>query len=138
MISVPVGPPLRFAVVGSPAYFARHDAPRVPHDLAGHACIGRRYPERGPAAPGSFAKGDEAFTIDVSGPLIADDRALIVAAALAGVGLVHIHEALVTDHLARGDLVSVLGDWSPALQPLFFSTIPDAVICPRRCALLST
>ncbi len=118
MISVPVGPPLRFVVVGSPAYFARHDAPRVPLDLKEHACIGRRYPS-GARYAWTFAKGDEEFDIDVSGPLIADDRALIVAAALAGVGLVHIHEALVTDHLARGDLVDVLGDWCAALPPFF-------------------
>ena len=118
LVSVPVGPPLRFAVVGSPAYFASRDAPRVPQDLAGHACIGRRYPS-GAHYAWVFAQGNEKFKIDVSGPLIADDRALIVAAALDGIGLAHIHEALVADHLAQGDLVRVLGDWCPAL-PTFF------------------
>ncbi len=118
MISVPVGPPLRFAVVGSPVYFASRDAPRVPQDLRAHACIGRRYPS-GARYAWVFTEGDETFEIDVSGPLIADDRVLIIAAALEGIGLAHIHEALVTDHLARGNLVRVLENWCPAL-PTFF------------------
>ncbi len=33
MILVPVGPPLRFAVVGAPAYFAARGEPRAPPDL---------------------------------------------------------------------------------------------------------
>jgi len=53
----------------------------------------------------------------VSGPLVADDRALILGAALDGVGLAHIHEILVRDHLARGALVRVLEDWCPLLPP---------------------
>ena len=122
MISVPVGPPLRFAVVGSPSYFASHDVPRVPRDLAAHACIGRRYPS-GARYAWVFAKGDEACEVDVSGSLIADDRTLIIAAVLDGVGLAHIHEALVADHLARGDVVRVLADWCPAL-PTFFLYYP--------------
>lgn len=33
MVAVPIGPPMRMAVVGSPAYFARHRPPRAPSDL---------------------------------------------------------------------------------------------------------
>lgn len=36
MIALPIGPPLRMAVVGSPAYFRKHPAPSRPHDLTGH------------------------------------------------------------------------------------------------------
>ena len=92
--------------------------PRVPRDLAAHACIGRRYPS-GARYAWVFAKGDEACEVDVSGSLIADDRTLIIAAVLDGVGLAHIHEALVADHLARGDVVRVLADWCPALPTCF-------------------
>ena len=118
MISVPVGPPLRFSVVGSPAYFARHAAPRVPQDLAGHACIGRRYPS-GARYPWVFARDGTTIEVPVSGPLVADDRTLIVAAALDGVGLAHMHEALVAEAIAGGLLVRVLEDWCPALPPFF-------------------
>src|SRR3954470_11341359 len=33
MIAVPIGPPLRMAVVGSPDYFERHAIPKTPQDL---------------------------------------------------------------------------------------------------------
>ena len=118
MISVPVGPPLRFAVVGAPAYFAVHGTPCVPLDLRAHACIGRRYPD-GAIYPWALAKGDDALQVEVSGQLVLDDRSLIIAAALDGLGLAHVHEALVADHVARGELVRVLDDWCPVL-PSFF------------------
>ena len=57
--------------------------------------------------------------VEVSGPLVTDDRALIIAAALDGVGLAHIHEALVAGHISRGELVRVLEDWCPVLPPFF-------------------
>ncbi len=72
--------------------------------------------------------------VEVSGPLVADDRSLIVAAALDGVGLAHIHEALVADHIARGELVRVLEDWCPALAARSSCTTPAAARCRRRCA----
>ena len=123
MISVPVGPPLRFAVVGSPAYFASRRKPVGPQDLLSHVCIGRRYPS-GARYAWTFARGGAAeIVVDVSGPLIVDDRTLIIAAALDGIGLSHIHEALVADRLAQGDLVRVLEDWCPPL-PTFFLYYP--------------
>ena len=122
MILVPVGPPLRFAVVGAPAYFANRDKPRIPRDLHAHACIGRRYPS-GALYAWTFAQGEEAMEVEVSGPLVTDDRALIIAAALGGIGLAHIHEALVADHIERGELVRVLEDWGPVL-PHFFLYYP--------------
>ena len=122
MTLVPVGPALRFAVVGSPAYFDGRDQPRIPQDLHGHACIGRRYPS-GAAYPWTFAEHDQAVDVEVSGPLIADDRTLIISAALDGIGLAHIHETLVADHIARGELVRVLEGWCPAL-PSFYLYYP--------------
>ena len=122
MILVPVGSPMRFAVVGAPAYFANRGKPRVPQDLHAHACVGRRYPS-GALYAWAFAQGDEAMEVAVSGPLVTDDRALIVAAALDGVGLAHIHEALVADYIEKGELVRVLEDWCPVL-PHFFLYYP--------------
>ena len=44
MIAVSVGPLMRFAVVGAPAYFAHRDKSYAPQELHAYACIGRRYP----------------------------------------------------------------------------------------------
>lgn len=122
MISIPVGPQLRFAVVGSPGYFAARTKPAQPRDLLNHACIGRRYPSGAPYA-WTFGSGTDVVEVDVSGPIVLDDRALIVAAALEGIGLAHIHEGLVADHIASGALIQVLDDWCPRL-PTFFLYYP--------------
>jgi DNA-binding transcriptional LysR family regulator len=39
MIAVRLTPDLRIAIVGSPAYFECNPMPRMPKDLAEHACI---------------------------------------------------------------------------------------------------
>ena len=57
--------------------------------------------------------------VEVSGPLVVDDSALMVRAALDGVGLAQVYESLVTDYVASGELVRVLEDWCPVL-PHFF------------------
>lgn len=122
MISIPVGPALRFAVVGSPDYFATRPKPAHPHDLLDHACIDRRYPSGAPYA-WTFGHGADAIDVEVNGPVVLDDRALIVAAALDGIGLAHIHEGLVAAHIASGALVRVLDGWCPKL-PTFFLYYP--------------
>jgi DNA-binding transcriptional LysR family regulator len=44
MIAVRVGPDLRMAVVGAPAYFEKRKRPRTPQDLTDHNCINLRLP----------------------------------------------------------------------------------------------
>lgn len=122
MISIPVGPALRFAVVGSPGYFAVHPKPTHPQDLLDHACIGRRYPG-GAAYAWTFGHGEDTIEVDVRSPIVLDDRALIVAAALDGIGLAHIHEGLVAEHITSGALIRVLDGWCPRL-PTFFLYYP--------------
>src|SRR5438270_1480519 len=39
MVAMRLTPPLRFIIVASPAYLARHPAPQRPDDLRGHACV---------------------------------------------------------------------------------------------------
>ena len=43
MVAVPMGPPLRGLIVGSPDYLRRHPAPQHPRDLATHECIRFRF-----------------------------------------------------------------------------------------------
>ncbi len=122
MIAVPVGPARRFAVVGTPSYLAGREPPRVPQDLHAHACIERRYPN-GARYAWEFARDDEALEVEVSGPLIVDDTALMLRAALGGVGLALVFEELVADHLATGALVRLLEPWCP-MRPRFFLYYP--------------
>src|SRR5690349_13090372 len=56
MIAVRLTPDLRIAIVGSPAYFERNPTPRVPKDLAQHACINYRWTESGALYRWAFSK----------------------------------------------------------------------------------
>ena len=113
MVAVPCSPPLRFLVVGTPAYLARHGTPRTPADLQDHVCIRRRMPSGTPLR-WELAKGARALEVDVPGTLVLDADELVVLAALRGVGLAWANDWILAPHIAAGRLVAVLDDWSPA------------------------
>src|SRR5690606_18997330 len=109
-----------FIVVGSPAYFKEFDIPKVPEDLHSHKCITFRAPNDR-AWHWDFKKDGEKIEIDATGPLILDDHTLMVEAALSGVGVVRVIDWFVVKHIAEGNLVQVLDDWSPPFPgPLYF------------------
>jgi DNA-binding transcriptional LysR family regulator len=122
MIARPVGPGRRFAVVGAASYFTRRSRPLTPHELQGHACIGRRFPD-GSRYAWEFDKEGEVLELEVKGPLVVDDAALMLRAALDGVGLAFMFEELVAEHVASGALVRVLDEWCP-VKPRFFLYYP--------------
>ena len=91
MIAVPFGADLRFAVVGSPAYFEENPPPRTPGDLTRHRCMRARMPS-GEIYRWEFAQRSETLTIDVPGVLTLDEPTLAREAALAGAGLAYMRE----------------------------------------------
>ncbi|HUD40821.1 MAG TPA: LysR substrate-binding domain-containing protein [Dokdonella sp.] len=54
----------------------------------------------------------------MTGPLTPDNHALMIEAALQGVGLAWSREFAVAQHLAAGRLIRVLEDWTPACPGL--------------------
>lgn len=117
MIAVPFGPSVRFAVVGSPAYFARHERPRTPADLSRHTCIRARMPA-GNIYHWEFERHGKALAIDVKGTLTLDEPQLMLEAALAGLGLTYLAEFNVAGDLAAGRLERVLEEWTPPFERL--------------------
>jgi len=117
MIAVPLGPPIRFAVVGSPAYFAVHGRPKTPADLAGHRCIRARMPA-GHIYHWEFERHGEAISIDVEGQLTLGQPDLMREAARAGLGLTYLTEFNIAEDLAAGTLERVLDDWTPPFDRL--------------------
>jgi DNA-binding transcriptional LysR family regulator len=111
MIALPIGPDLRMAVVGSPAYFERKPAPRMPHDLTEHVCIGLRYTAQGGIGVWDFEKAGRAVNVRVESQLIVSNIALARLGALQGVGLTYLPLDYVAPLIGTGDLVSVLEEW---------------------------
>jgi len=117
MIAIPFGNTQRFAVVGSPAYFARHKPPRTPGDLHAHPCIRMRMPS-GSIYQWEFERHGEAVRIDVKGPLMLDEPGLMLQAAREGLGLAYMSEWNVAADLQDGTLIRVLDAWTPPLDGL--------------------
>ncbi|MCY0107218.1 LysR family transcriptional regulator [Pseudomonas monsensis] len=112
MVSLPIGPPLRSVVVGSPVFFQRHVAPQKPEDLHDLPCIRHRFPS-GSMYRWEFEHGGIAQDIEVNGPLTLGDVSLMVGPALQGLGLAYVFENMVSEHLTSGRLIEVLADWCP-------------------------
>jgi DNA-binding transcriptional LysR family regulator len=118
MIAVPCSGPLRFAVVGSPAYFAMHGTPSSPADLASHNCVRTRFQGGGAIYKWDFGKRGRHVSIEVEGTVTLDSEQLMITAALQGIGLAWISEHAVQRELAARRLIRVLDDWSPAYPGL--------------------
>jgi DNA-binding transcriptional LysR family regulator len=113
MIAVRIGPDMRSAVVGAPAYFAKRSKPKTPQDLTGHSCINLRLPTRGGLYAWEFEKGKREVRVRVEGQLIFNASAPMLDAALAGMGLAYVPEDSVQPYLTDGRLIRVLADWCP-------------------------
>jgi DNA-binding transcriptional LysR family regulator len=114
MIAVPIGPPFqRFATAASPAYLDARGRPEHPRDLLNHSCL------RGQFASGTipiweFEQSGESIRVDPTGPLLVRLGAavdLAIAAAVDGLGIIHLFEGWLQPHLDSGALEPVLQPW---------------------------
>ena len=111
MIAVRIGPDLRIAVVGSPAYFARRPPPETPKDLTAHNCINLRLPTHGQLLLWDFEKSGQALNVRPEGQLVFNSSSAILRAALEGFGLAFVPEDMAEPHLGKRRLMRVLEDW---------------------------
>jgi DNA-binding transcriptional LysR family regulator len=118
MIVVRVMGPVKIALVGAPAYFARRPAPRVPDDLVHHVGVQFRRAS-GAVFEWPFERNGKTQTVAVGGRLMVNVPDLAVRAAVDGLGIAFAVEAYVEPFLRSGQLVRVLEDWSPSLDGLF-------------------
>lgn len=114
MIAIRIGPDMRMAVVGSPAYFDRHRRPQSPQDLTTHNCINMRLPTYGGLYAWEFQKGRRELKVRVDGQSVFNTIGLRLASALDGLGLAYMPDDQVLPHIKEGRLIRVLEDWCPA------------------------
>lgn len=114
MIAVPIGPRAQcYGLVASPAYLERHGRPRHPRRLLDHACLRLRFAS-GALVPWEFARDGETLEVDPSGPLVAtlgNAADVLVAAAVAGNGILYLFEDWLRPHLESGALEPILERW---------------------------
>lgn len=102
-------------LVASPAYLQAHGTPVHPSDLAQHDCV--LYPRSARQESWAFERGtgrkSEQVTVQVQGPLRANNSEVLRDAVLAGLGIGLLPDFSVAGHLAPKQLVPVLPHWRP-------------------------
>jgi len=94
-------------IVASPAYLARHGAPRTVDDLSRHNCLGFNFRRAVPVWP--LKERGRVVERVVHGSLLGNNGETVRRMALADVGLARMGDYHVRADLAAGRLVEVLG-----------------------------
>ncbi|MFQ6022784.1 MAG: LysR family transcriptional regulator [Acidiferrobacterales bacterium] len=130
-LAIRVGPPRDSSLVGrqigsgrrivcaSQTYLKKAGTPQVPADLANHSCLTFR--AHAGSNVWSFRVGKATSNVRVSGNLFADDGESLVAAAVAGLGLILVPAWLVGFEIRKRRLVEVLSEYPvvPKDTPLY-------------------
>jgi DNA-binding transcriptional LysR family regulator len=136
MVGVRVGPDLRVAVVGSPAYLASRGKPKHPRDLHGHDCINYRRRSSGAIYAWEFTEGSRDFQVAVDGRLVLDDGELLIQAALDGLGLAHVMDCSVHGLLSAKRLLRVLESFCPPFPGFHLYYPSRAQLAPKLQVLV--
>jgi len=121
----------RLVVCASPGYLAARGRPATVRELAGHNCLG--YTLSRTLAGGRWLFGpDGRVSVPVSGNLRADSGDALVAAAIAGQGLIYEPSFLVAAALADGRLVAVELDEPPIELPGIYAVHPASRLPPAK------
>ena len=113
MVAVRIGPEMRMAIVGAPAYLEARGVPETPHDLASHNCINLRYQARGGVAVWDLEKDGRPLNVRVKGQLVVNDIKIVRLGAVNGLGLAYLPRDYLQALIDSGELISVLEDWCP-------------------------
>jgi DNA-binding transcriptional LysR family regulator len=117
---------LKFGVYGAPSYLDSSGEPATPEDLTRHRCLVHKAPVRSqPLDEWEFERDGVRKTVKVPHTLLTDDREGLIAAALAGGGLMRI--GMFDPNLVKaGRLRKVLGEWecrgAPAMYAVYRKT----------------
>lgn len=136
MLAVRMTPPVTWSIVATPAYFARRGRPATPADLLGHEVIRYRFAASGRMHRWEFRQDGRHFTVDVSGGLIVNSHAMVVALARQGLGLAFVSDMEVGEAVASGELETVLQGLIPPDEGLYLYFPARSQSQPKLRALI--
>ncbi|AKU92087.1 Transcriptional regulator, LysR family [Vulgatibacter incomptus] len=136
MVRVRLSPPLRLVVVGSPRYFAHRGRPSHPQELVDHDCLGWRSFSGSGQSRWTFVEDGQELEVGVSGPVLANDAALLISCAEKDLGLALVAEPEARREVAQGSLETVLDDYSIELPGLFLYFPRNARDMPKLRAFV--
>lgn len=116
MIAVRIGPDWKFAVVGTPDYFAQQVPPDHPSELTRYRCINLRLASAGGLYAWEFEKAGRSIDVRVAGQVTFDSIMPVLHAAVDGLGLAYVPEDIARPYVEAGRLQVVLSDWCQNIQ----------------------
>jgi DNA-binding transcriptional LysR family regulator len=120
----------RTVVCASPSYLKEHGAPKTLDDLSRHNCLGYTLPSVIGANRWAFGL-DGDMVVPIQGNLRANNGDALLAAALAGQGLIYQPTFIVGDSLRDGTLMPVL-DGYPTYRPGIHAVLPSGRQAPAK------
>jgi len=136
MIAVRVSPDQRLVVVGAPSYFARRGKPAHPRDLHDHDCINLRKITSGAVERWKFVENGKDLEIAVDGHVVTNDGAVLVDAAVEGLGLAYLFENMASALVSEKRLARVLDRYCPQV-PGYFLYYPSRInLAPKLKVLI--
>jgi DNA-binding transcriptional LysR family regulator len=109
-----------FAMIScaSGLYLEKHGTPRRPRDLKLYRAVAYAPPSCGKPGPWEYVDAKGLQAVDVPHIVTVDNAEMLIACALAGLGIIQVPAYDVREHLARGELVEVLPQQRPAPMPV--------------------
>jgi DNA-binding transcriptional LysR family regulator len=104
----------RYVLCVSPAYLEKYGEPRVPADLSKHYYI--THSMRKPDNVVTFKNNKEIYVEPI---LWLNDSRAMCECAIQGMGIVRLHDYIVTDALEDGSLVEILPEFCEREQPVY-------------------
>lgn len=135
MVAVKIGPDMRMAIVGAPAYFAANGTPQTPHELQHHQCINMRLPTAGGLYHWEFEKEGKPLRVRVEGQLTFNRLSERIDAVLSGFGIACVPEDIIKDLVESGELTQILQQWCPFF-PGYYLYYPSRKQHPPAFALM--
>jgi DNA-binding transcriptional LysR family regulator len=114
----------------SPAYLKRRGVPQSPSDLTSHDCLGFTGLASFPAW--RLCQGATREAVVVSGSITSNDNEALLAAAIAGVGILACGDWLVSREIRSGQLQQVLPAWELDARSGVYFVRPSARHAPAK------
>jgi len=101
--------PVHVLTCAAPAYLEQHGVPQHPDDLARHACLTYAYTQ--PDNEWRLQRDGKVHTVRIGGGLHCNNGDLLLAAALAGMGIIRQPTFIIGDAIRAGKLLPLLTDY---------------------------
>ena len=124
---------LQLRVYAAPSYLQRAGTPEHPQALEGphHRTVGFLWARTGQPLPFEMRRGTEHVYAQGHDICAVDDGNAYLAAGLAGLGVLWLPDYMARPHVATGELVPLLQDWTLEPMPLYVAYPPQRHVSAR-------